>query len=84
MQLLSNITQKNIIQTKRCDPENHIPTQPLRIIYHKPYKSERDLAEARIIIADLLKINAITKDQYNKLCIKFNLIPREPIGFTYE
>ena len=93
MHLLTNITswfkrndikstQKNVIKPKKCCSDNYIPTSTLRTIYDKVYKTERDLIEARMIIDVLSRINALTKDQENKLCIKFNLNPKNTTGFT--
>ena len=93
MHLLTNITscfernhinssQKNVIKPKKCGSDNYIPTSTLRTIYHKVYKTERDLMEARMIIDVLLRINSLTKDRNNKLCNKLILNPKDTTGFT--
>ena len=70
--------QKNVNfgRTRTRNPEGHTPTHRLWTIYTKPFKSKVDLAEAKMIIDDLLRTNAITRNQYNKLCIIFTINPK--------
>ena len=75
-------TQKNINFDRKnssytlSDTEDHIPVHKLQNIYTKPFKSKRDLVEAKMIIVDLLKGNAKTRNQYKKLCNKLTIIPK--------